>query len=83
MSEKIPLHQTLGALQVGDRPLFIVLRLTVRSSAEETKTSRAYEGTAKTRRAHPRLHLSMAEARAIEQYTRQLESALDAGCEAL
>jgi hypothetical protein len=75
--QEIPLHQKLGALQVGDRPLFTVLRLTVRSSASRTETSGLYEGVARKRVAQSKPRPGTLEARAVEQYTQRLKVALD------
>lgn len=73
---EIPLHQKLGALQAGDRPLFTVLRLVARSSIRGTETSGLYEGVVRKRTAQSRRPPNSSETHAVEQYTRQLEIAL-------
>jgi hypothetical protein len=75
--QEIPLHQKLGDLQVGDRPVFTVLRLTARSSARGNEASGSFEGFIRKRATRSRLRPSALEAYAMEQYTQQLKLALD------
>lgn len=75
--QEIPLRQKLGDLQVGDRPVFTVLRLTARSSTRGNEASGSFEGFIRKRAPRSRSRPSALEVYAMEQYTQQLKLALD------
>ncbi len=75
--QEIPLHQKLGDLQAGDRPVFTVLRITARSSAKGIEASGLFEGAVRKPVAKSRPRPGTLGELAVEQYTRKIKIALD------